>query len=138
MIFLPGCKCCCSGCQCGDTFPTQTSNVPELSITTTNGGSFQVCLSAMAADTSVEGAAPQQLRCGPGPDTEFPARKCVYYIVWYDGTCVHRIYFSLANFPECDCDSGDYCDFVIEGWENYSNSCGYSISSIEIVSVGTC
>lgn len=138
MVLLPGCNCCCSGCQCGDTFPTQASNTPEFSITFTDNTSVTVCLSAMPADTSVEGAAPQLLQCGPGDDTEFPARRCVYFLVWYDETCVHRIYFSLSNFPDCDCTNGEYCDFVVEGWENYSGGCAYSIESIEIVSVGQC
>lgn len=136
MILLPDCPCCCNGCKCGATIPTTGDNSPQFLITLTGGGSFPVCLNAMPSGSPSD--APQLLRCGPGDDTEFPARSCLYYLVWYDGTCVHRIYFSIAGFPECDCETGDGCEYVIEGWENYTAGCPYSIASIEITSVGEC
>lgn len=86
--------------------------------------------------------APQLLQCGPGDDVDHPAQVsgCFYWIVYFDGTCHWRIYFSLSNFPDCDCTNGDNCDLTVEGWENYDFpvACPYSITSIEITSVGTC
>lgn len=137
MVLLPRCR-CIPTCRCGEFFPTQASNTPELLITRSNGTQTTICLSAMDSFGPAPADAPQMLQCGPGPDTEYPAPECAYFLVWLDGSCFFRLFFGLENFPDCDCETGDYCDFFIRGWENYSGGCGYTIESIEIVSVGQC
>lgn len=129
------CACCCS-CLCGATLPSDGVDSPELHITFSYGFDPTVCLKDMDSDTGLSDA-PQLLQCGPGDDEDHPAQVagCFYWIVYYDGTCHWRIYFSVTD---CDCETGDGCTWTVEGWENYDfpTACPYSISSIEIT--GTC
>lgn len=99
--------CCCgqAACSCGDMFRLDGSNVYELVFTFGDSTTATYCISAMPL--AVGGVA-EHMFCVDGQ----------YEVVIKPGNCLVRLFFSLGNFPDCQCDTGESCDYILDGWEN--------------------
>ncbi len=100
--------CCCEVCDCpyvftigGNTFTL----IFSLSFYGTPWGDCEVCLTDAFGGVLYRYDDP-----------------CKYYGTFSLTSCIGGllevvVYFSLSNFPDCDCqNSGDYCDYTIKGW----------------------
>lgn len=66
------------------------------------------------------------------PSTVIECVNCVYQNEVYTGTCNVTLFWSVSNFPDCDCETLDDCEFSVTGWEN-EPGCPNAASVVDVV-----
>lgn len=114
--------CCCDAtapCQCNSTFTLNGSNIIEVIFTFGDTTTETYCINDMPRPI---GGVATELLCVDGQ-----------YEVVVSPRCSVRLFFSLGNFPDCDCATGELCDYILDGWENI----GACDANDEVVNVET-
>lgn len=108
VAFGKNCCCCKDGCTCGKTFPTNISNVRTLKVTL-GGGSIQYyCFNQLQKESGNPEYVTEMVCVG----------ECNYELKFYTGTCNHTIKLKISNPEQCECNTTDYCELEIIGWDN--------------------
>lgn len=115
---------CCCGCQCGTYFTLDGSNVYKLKFTFGDSSTATYCLNALPLPL---GGTAENLIC--------VGQR--YEVLVKPGNCNVKLFFTLGNFPDCDCETGDSCDYLLDGWEN-AVGCSANDSVTDITNDGNC
>lgn len=126
MILLPGCKCCCK-CECPGALDLATAaNKRTITLTLGNSATIDKCFDEMTRYTYENGFFEIV------PSTVIECVDCVYRNEVYTGTCNVTLFWSVSNFPDCDCETLDDCEFSVTGWEN-EPGCPNAASVVDVV-----
>jgi hypothetical protein len=127
------CRICCGPCVCGGAEVPIGGNAREIIFTVgANEGGMtigDVCTYCMYPHFIFLTTAPVQtsLKCTSlgcnFMDIELAQNVSGPYAGFASGTCLSsglyriRLFISVGNLIDCDCNNGDFCDYELTGWE---------------------
>lgn len=117
---------CCCQCECPTSLDLAgAGNRREIILTLGNSATQTKCFDEMTKYTYENGYFEVV------PSTVIECVGGVYQNLVYTGTCNVTLFWSVTNFPDCDCDSLDNCEFTVTGWENEAG-CPSSGSVVDV------